>query len=357
MQKKEKGNAAYRCVFGTLKQARKFRDDFYASYGLQPATPGTHIHQEEAGWVVELTAAEQLSFTQDVYRRLMLTPDAEPTCAFRFVWMRYPVPQKGSKKEQDSIMFNVMMHLRTFTPQQMSWQLLGLSVYRAWDIDNIPSLQERAEYEAQVMKDMRIGSHALAPTMVGLYPEYAEFTVDPEMMSISSLRYLMHYEAQQERKELGVTDVDDVHRKDTWVARSRSQFNRRLVQMAEELRAHTVVIADTCSFARRVSWLDDNGYFSEDIGVLSIEKEDYPGFYGEVLSGQHQVSIQLYVIQRSDGKFLSTINDQAPATKDFGFGVWFGETGLQMSSLRARQVMGLLQCEDVTLVPVGDIEA
>lgn len=349
MQKKMEG--AYRCVFGTLKQARKFRDDFYASYGLQPATPGTHIHQEEAGWVVELTAAEQLSFTQDVYRCLMLTPEAEPTCAFRFVWMRYPVPQKGGGKEQDSIMFNVMMHLRTFTPQQMSWQLLALSVYRAWDIDNIPSLQERAEYEAQVVKDMRIGSHTLVPTMVGLYPEYAEFTVDPEMMSISSLRYLMHYEAQEDRD---LEDEGDALRKEKWVARSRTQFNRRLVQMAEELRAHNVVIADTCSFARRVSWLDDNGYFNQDTGALSSQKEDYPGFYGEVLSGQHQVSIQLYVIQRADGKFLSKINDQAPV--DLGFGVWFGDVGLQMTSLRARQVMGLLQCEDVTLGPFGDIE-
>lgn len=349
MQKKMEG--AYRCVFGTLKQARKFRDDFYASYGLQPATPGTHIHQEEAGWVVELTAAEQLSFTQNVYRRLMLTPEAEPTCAFRFVWMRYPVPQKGGGKEQDSIMFNVMMHLRAFTPQQMSWQLLALSVYRAWDIDNIPSLQERAEYEAQVVKDMRIGSHTLVPTMVGLYPEYAEFTVDPEMMSISSLRYLMHYEAQEDRD---LEDEGDALRKEKWVARSRTQFNRRLVQMAEELRAHNVVIADTCSFARRVSWLDDNGYFNQDTGALSSQKEDYPGFYGEVLSGQHQVSIQLYVIQRADGKFLSKINDQAPV--DLGFGVWFGDVGLQMTSLRARQVMGLLQCEDVTLGPFGDIE-
>lgn len=352
MQKKMEG--AYRCVFGTPKQAREFRDDFYASYGLQPATPGAHIHQEGEGWVVEFTAAEQLSFTQDVYRRLMLTPDAEPTCAFRFVWMRCPVPQKGGKKEQDSIMFNVMMHLRTFTPQQMSWQLLALSVYRAWDMNNIPDLRERAEYEAQIVKDLRIGSHALAPTMVGLYPEYAEFTVDPEMMSISSLRYLMHYEAQQERKERGVKDADDVRRKDTWVARSRTQFNRRLVQMAEELRAHNVIIADTSRFARRVSWLEDNGYFNEDNGALSSQKEDYPGFYGEVLSGRHQVSIQLYVIQRSDGKFLSTINDQAPV--DLGFGAWFGETGLMMTSLRARQVMSLLQCEDVTLVPVGDVE-
>lgn len=355
MQKKMEG--AYRCVFGTPKQAREFRDDFYASYGLQPATPGAHIHQEGEGWVVEFTAAEQLSFTQDVYRRLILTPDAEPTCAFRFVWMRCPVPQKGGKKEQDSIMFNVMMHLRTFTPQQMSWQLLALSVYRAWDMNNIPDLRERAEYEAQIVKDLRIGSHALAPTMVGLYPEYVEFTVGPELMSISSLRYLMHYEAQQERKEWGVKDADDVRRKDTWVARSRTQFNRRLVQMAEELRARNVVIADTSRFARRVSWLDDNGYFCQDTGALSSQKEDYPGFYGEVLSGRHQVSIQLYVIQRSDGKFLSKINDQAPAAKDFGFGAWFGDVGLQMSSLRAWQVMGLLQCEDVTLVPFGDVEA
>lgn len=251
-------------------------------------------------------------------------------------------------------MFNVMMRLRTFTPQQMSWQLLALSTYRAWDMNKIPSLQERAEYEAQVVKDMRIGSLRLAPTMVGLYPEYAEFTVDPEMMSISSLRYLMHYEAQQERKEWGVKDADDMRRKDTWVARSRTQFNRRLVQMAEELRAHNVVIADTCSFACRVSWLDDNGYFNQDTGALSSQKEDYPGFYGEVLSGRHLVSIQLYGIQRADGKFLSKINDQAPV--DLGFGVWFGDVGLQMTSLRARQVMGLLQCEDVTLVPVGDIE-
>lgn len=352
MQKKMEG--AYRRVFGSLEQAREFRDDFYVSYGLQPATPGTHIHREGEGWVVEFTAAEQLSFTQDVYRRLMLTPEEEPTCAFRFVWMRCPVPQKGGKKEQDSIMFNVMMHLRTFTPQQMSWQLLALSTYRAWDIDKIPGRQERAEYEAQVIKDLRIDSHALAPTMVGLYPEYAEFTVDPEMMSISSLRYLMHYEAQQELKERGVKDADDVRRKDTWVARSRTQFNRRLVQMAEELRAHNVIIADTCSFARRVSWLDDNGYFCQDTGALSSQKEDYPGFYGEVLSGRHQVSIQLYGIQRADGKFLSKINDQAPV--DLGFGAWFGDVGLQMTSLRAWQVMGLLQCEDVTLVPFGDIE-
>lgn len=352
MQKKMEG--AYRRVFGSLEQAREFRDDFYASYGLRPATAGTHIHQEGEGWVVEFTAAEQLSFTQEVYRRLMLNPEAEPTCAFRFVWVRRPVPQKGGKKDQDSILFNVMMHLRTFTPQQMSWQLLGLSVYRAWDMNKIPSLQERAEYEAQVVKDLRIGSHRIAPTMVGLYPEYAEFTVDPELMSISSLRYLMHYEAQQERKEWGVKDAADVRRKDTWVARSRTQFNRRLVQMAEELRAHNVVIADTSRFARRVSWLDDNGYFTEDTGALSSQKEDYPGFYGEVLSGQHQVSIQLYGIQRADGKFLSKINDQAPV--DLGFGAWFGDVGLQMTSLRARQVMGLLQCEDVTLVPVGDIE-
>lgn len=352
MQKKMEG--AYRRVFGSLEQARELRDDFYASYGLRPATAGTHIHQEGEGWVVEFTAAEQLSFTQEVYRRLMLNPEAEPTCAFRFVWVRRPVPQKGGKKDQDSILFNVMMHLRTFTPQQMSWQLLGLSVYRAWDMNKIPSLQERAEYEAQVVKDLRIGSHRIAPTMVGLYPEYAEFTVDPELMSISSLRYLMHYEAQQERKEWGVKDAADVRRKDTWVARSRTQFNRRLVQMAEELRAHNVVIADTSRFARRVSWLDDNGYFTEDTGALSSQKEDYPGFYGEVLSGQHQVSIQLYGIQRADGKFLSKINDQAPV--DLGFGAWFGDVGLQMTSLRARQVMGLLQCEDVTLVPVGDIE-
>lgn len=353
MQKKEKGNAAYRRVFGSLEQAREFRDDFYASYGLCPAAPGAHIHQEGEGWVVEFTAAEQLKFAQDVYRRLMLHPEAEPKYAFRFVWVRRPVPQKGGQKE-DCILFNVMMRLRTFTPQQMSWQLLALSTYRAWDIDKIPDRQERAEYEAQVIKDLRIGSHALAPTMVGLYPEYAEFTVDPEMMSISSLRYLMHYEAQQERKEWGVKDADDMRRKDTWVARSRTQFNRRLVQMAEELRAHNVVIADTSRFARRVSWLDDNGYFTEDTGALSSQKEDYPGFYGEVFSGQHQVSIQLYVIQRSDGKFLSKINDQAPV--DLGFGAWFGDVGLQMSSLRARQVMGLLQCEDVTLVPVGDVE-
>lgn len=128
MQKKEKGNAAYRRVFGTLEQAREFRDDFYASYGLQPAAPGTHIHQEGEGWVVEFTAAEQLKFAQDVYRRLMLNPEAEPTYAFRFVWLRRPVPQKGSQKEQDCILFNIMMRLRTFTPQQMSWQLLALSV-------------------------------------------------------------------------------------------------------------------------------------------------------------------------------------------------------------------------------------
>lgn len=354
MQKKEKGNAAYRRVFGSLEQAREFRDDFYASYGLQPAAPGTHIHREGEGWVVEFTAAEQLKFAQEVYRRLMLHPEAEPTYAFRFVWVRRPVPQKGGQKEQDCILFNVMMRLRTFTPQQMSWQLLALSTYRAWDIDKVPDRRERAKYEAQVIKDLRIGSHALAPTMVGLYPEYAEFTVDPEMMSISSLRYLMHYEAQQERKEWGVKDADDMRRKDTWVARSRTQFNRRLVQMAEELRAHNVVIADTSRFARRVSWLDDNGYFTEDTGALSSQKEDYPGFYGEVLSGQHQVSLQRYMIQRSDGKFLSKINDQAPV--DLGFGAWFGDVGLQMSSLRARQVMSLLQCEDVTLVPVGDIE-
>lgn len=352
MQKKEKRNAAYRRVFGTLEQAREFRDDFYASYGVQPAAPGTHIHREGAGWVVEFTAAEQLKFAQDVYRRLMLHPEAEPKYAFRFVWLRRPVPQKGSQKEQDSILFNVMMRLRTFTPQQMSWQLLALSVYRAWDMNKIPDRQERAKYEAQIVKDFRIGSHTLAPTMVGLYPEYAEFTVDLEMMSISSLRYLMHYEAQQEQEDL--VDEGDALRKEKWVARSRTQFNRRLVQMAEELRAHNVIIADTSRFARRVSWLDDNGYFTEDTGALSSHKEDYPGFYGEVLSGQHQVSIQLYGIQRSDGKFLSKINDQAPV--DLGFGAWFGDVGLQMTSLRARQVMGLLQCEDVTLVPVGDIE-
>lgn len=349
MQKKMEG--AYRRVFGTLEQAREFRDDFYASYGLHPAAPGTHIHQEEAGWVVEFTAAEQLKFAQDVYRRLMLTPEEEPTYAFRFVWLRRPVPQKGGQKEQDCILFNIMMRLRTFTPQQMSWQLLALSTYRAWDIDKIPDRQERAKYEAQIVKDFRIGSHTLAPTMVGLYPEYAEFTVGPELMSISSLRYLMHYEAQEDRD---LEDEGDALRKEKWVARSRTQFNRRLVQMAEELRAHNVVIADTCSFARRVSWLDDNGYFNEDNGALSSQKEDCPGFYGEVLSGRHLVSIQLYGIQRADGKFLSKINDQAPV--DLGFGAWFGDVGLQMTSLRARQVMGLLQCEDVTLVPVGDIE-
>lgn len=352
MQKKEKGNAAYRRVFGSLEQAREFRDDFYASYGLQPAAPGAHIHREGAGWVVEFTAAEQLSFTQEVYRRLMLHPEGEPKYAFRFVWLRRPVPQKGGQKEQDCILFNVMMRLRTFTPQQMSWQLLALSTYRAWDIDKIPDRQERTKYEAQVVKDFRIGSHTLAPTMVGLYPEYAEFTVDPEMMSISSLRHLMHYEAQQEQEDL--EDEGDALRKEKWVARSRTQFNRRLVQMAEELRARNVLIADTSRFARRVSWLEDNGYFNEDTGALSSQKEDYQGFYGEVLSGRHQVSIQLYVIQRSDGKFLSTINDQAPV--DLGFGAWFGETGLMMTSLRARQVMSLLQCEDVTLVPFGDVE-
>lgn len=350
MQKKMEG--AYRRVFGSLEQAREFRDEFYVSYGLCPAAPGAHIHREGEGWVVEFTAAEQLKFAQDVYRRLMLHPEEEPTCAFRFVWLRRPVPQKGSMKEQDSILFNVMMRLRTFTPQQMSWQLLALSVYRAWDMNKIPSLQERAEYEAQVVKDLRIGSHRLAPTMVGLYPEYAEFTVDPELMSISSLRYLMHYEAQQEQEDL--VDEGDALRKEKWVARSRPQFNRRLVQMAEELRAHNVIIADTSRFARRVSWLDDNGYFTEGTGALSSQKEDYPGFYGEVLSGRHLVSIQLYGIQRADGKFLSKINDQAPV--DLGFGAWFGDVGLQMTSLRARQVMGLLQCEDVTLVPVGDIE-
>lgn len=349
MQKKMEG--AYRRVFGTLEQAREFRDDFYASYGLQPAAPGTHIHREGEGWVVELSATEQLKFAQDVYRRLMLHPEAEPTCAFRFVWLRRPVPQKDGQKEQDCILFNVMMRLRTFPPQQMSWQLLALSTYRAWDIDKIPDRQERADYEAQIVKDFRIGSHTLAPTMVGLYPEYVEFTVDPEMMSISSLRYLMHYEAQEERD---LEDEGDALRKEKWVARSRTQFNRRLVQMAEELRAHNVLIADTSRFARRVSWLDDNGYFTEDTGALSSQKEDYPGFYGEVLSGQHQVSIQLYGIQRADGKFLSKINDQAPV--DLGFGAWFGDVGLQMTSLRARQVMSLLQCEDVTLVPVGDIE-
>lgn len=353
MQKKEKGNAAYRRVFGSLEQAREFRDDFYASYGLRPATPGTHIHQEGEGWVVEFTAAEQLKFAQDVYRRLMLNPEAEPKYAFRFVWVRRPVPQKGGKKE-DCILFNVMMRLRTFTPQQMSWQLLALSTYRAWDIDKIPDRQERAKYEAQIVKDFRIGSHTLAPTMVGLYPEYAEFTVDPELMSISSLRYLMHYEAQQEQEDL--VDEGDALRKERWVARSRTQFNRRLVQMAEELRAHNVIIADTSSFARRVSWLDDNGYFTEDTGALSSHKEDYPGFYDEVLSGQHQVSIQLYGIQRADGKFLSTINDQGTSAKAHGFGFWFAETGLMMTSQRARQVMSLLQHKDVTLVPVGDIE-
>lgn len=353
MQKKEKGSAAYRRVFGSLVQAREFRDDFYASYGLCPAAPGAHIHREGAGWVVEFTAAEQLKFAQDVYRRLMLHPEAESKYAFRFVWVRRPVPQKGSMKEQDSILFNVMMRLRTFTPQQMSWQLLALSVYRAWDIDKIPDRQERAKYEAQIVKDFRIGSHILAPTMVGLYPEYVEFTVDPELMSISSLWYLMHYEAKENRD---LEDEGDALRKEKWVARSRTQFNRRLVQMAEELRARNVVIADTSRFARRVSWLDDNGYFSEDTGALSSQKEDYPGFYGEVLSGQHQVSIQLYVIQRSDGKFLSKINDQGPSSKTHGFGFWFAETGLMMTSQRARQVMSLLQCEDVTLVPFGDVE-
>lgn len=351
MQKK--GSAAYRRVFGSLEQAQEFRDDFYASYGVRPAAPGTHIHREGEGWVVEFTAAEQLKFAQEVYRRLMLHPEAEPKYAFRFVWVRRPVPQKGGKKE-DCILFNVMMRLRTFTPQQMSWQLLALSTYRAWDINKIPSLQERAKYEAQIVKDFRIGSHTFAPTMVGLYPEYAEFTVDPELMSISSLRYLMHYEAQQEQEDL--VDEGDAQRKEKWVARSRTQFNRRLVQMAEELRSGNVIIADTCSFARQVSWLDDNGYFSEDTGALSSQKEDYPGFYGEVLSGQHQVSIQLYVIQRSDGKFLSKINDQGPSAKTRGFGFWFAETGLMMTSQRARQVMSLLQHEDVTLVPVGDIE-
>lgn len=349
MQKKMEG--AYRRVFGSLVQAREFRDDFYVSYGLCPAAPGAHIHREGAGWVVEFTAAEQLKFAQDVYRRLMLHPEAESKYAFRFVWVRRPVPQKGGQKEQDCILFNVMMRLRTFTPQQMSWQLLALSVYRAWDIDKIPDRQERAEYEAQVVKDLRIGSHRLAPTMVGLYPEYVEFTVDPELMSISSLWYLMHYEAKENRD---LEDEGDALRKEKWVARSRTQFNRRLVQMAEELRARNVVIADTSRFARRVSWLDDNGYFNQDTGALSSQKEDYPGFYGEVLSGQHQVSIQLYGVQRADGKFLSKINDQAPV--DLGFGAWFGETGLMMSSLRARQVMGLLQCEDVTLVPFGDVE-
>lgn len=353
MQKKEKGSAAYRRVFGSLKQAREFRDDFYASYGVQSPEPGAHIRQEGEGWVVELSVAEQLKFAQEVYRRLMLHPEAEPTSAFRFVWVRRPVPQKDGKKEQDSILFNVMMRLRTFTPQQMSWQLLALSTYRAWDINKIPSLQERAEYEAQVVKDFRIGSHTLAPTMVGLYPEYVEFTVDPEMMSISSLRYLMHYEAQEDRD---LEDEGDALRKEKWVARSRTQFNRRLVQMAEELRAHNVIIADTSRFARRVSWLDDNGYFTEDTGALSSQKEDYPGFYGEVLSGQHQVSLQRYMIQRSDGKFLSKINDQGPSAKTHGFGFWFAETGLMMTSQRARQVMSLLQCEDVTLVLFGEIE-
>lgn len=350
MQKKMEG--AYRRVFGSLEQAREFRDDFYASYGVRPAAPGTHIHREGEGWVVEFTATEQLKFAQEVYRRLMLNPEGEPTCAFRFVWVRRPVPQKGGK-EQDCILFNVMMRLRTFTPQQMSWQLLALSTYCAWDIDKIPDRQERAKYEAQIVKDFRIGSHTLAPTMVGLYPEYAEFTVDPEMMSISSLRYLMHYEAQENRD---LEDEGDALRKERWVARSRTQFNRRLVQMAEELRAHNVVIADTSRFARRVSWLDDNGYFNEDTGALSSQKEDYPGFYGEVLSGQHQVSIQLYGIQRADGKFLSKINDQGPSAKAHGFGLWFAETGLMMTSQRARQVMSLLQCEDVTLVPFGDVE-
>ena len=354
MQKKEKGNAAYRRVFGSLEQAQEFRDDFYASYGLRPAAAGAHIHHEGEGWVVEFTAAEQLKFAQDVYRRLMLNPEAEPTYAFRFVWVRRPVPQKGSQKEQDCILFNIMMRLRTFTPQQMSWQLLALSTYRAWDIDKIPDRQERAKYEAQVVKDLRIGSHTLAPTMVGLYPEYAEFTVDSEMMSISSLRYLMHYEAQQEQEDL--VDEGDALRKEKWVARSRTQFNRRLVQMAEELRAHNVVIADTSRFARRVSWLEDNGYFNQDTGALSSQKEDYPGFYGEVLSGRHQVSVQLYVIQRADGKFLSKINDQGHSAKTHGFGFWFAETGLMMTSQRARQVMSLLQHEDVTLVPFGEIE-
>lgn len=352
MQKKMEG--AYRCVFGSLEQAREFRDEFYASYGLHPAAPGTHIHHEGEGWVVEFTAAEQLKFAQEVYRRLMLHPEAEPTYAFRFVWVRRPVPQKGGKKDQDSILFNVMMRLRTFTPQQMSWQLLALSTYRAWDIDKIPDRQERAKYEAQIVKDFRIGSHTLAPTMVGLYPEYAEFTVDPEMMSISSLRYLMHYEAQQEQEDL--VDEGEALRKEKWVARSRTQFNHRLVQMAEELRAGNVIIADTSRFARRVSWLDDNGYFTEDTGALSSHKEDYPGFYGEVLSGQHQVSLQRYMIQRSDGKFLSKINDQGPSAKTHGFGFWFEETGLMMTSQRARQVMSLLQHEDVTLVLFGEIE-
>ena len=170
MQKKMEG--AYRRVFGSLEQAREFRDDFYASYGVRPAAPGTHIHREGKGWVVEFTAAEQLKFAQEVYRRLMLNPEGEPKYAFRFVWVRRPVPQKGGK-EQDCILFNVMMRLRTFTPQQMSWQLLALSTYRAWDIDKIPGRQERADYEAQIVKDFRIGSHTLAPTMVGLYPEAA----------------------------------------------------------------------------------------------------------------------------------------------------------------------------------------
>jgi len=126
MQKKMEG--AYRRVFGTLEQAREFRDDFYASYGLRPAAAGTHIHREEAGWVVEFTAAEQLKFAQEVYRRLMLNPEEEPTYAFRFVWLRRPVPQKGGQKEQDCILFNIMMRLRTFTPQQMSWQMKGFQV-------------------------------------------------------------------------------------------------------------------------------------------------------------------------------------------------------------------------------------
>lgn len=72
MQKKMEG--AYRRVFGSLKQAREFRDDFYASYGVQSPAPGTHIRQEGEGWVVEFTAAEQLKFAQEVYRRLMLNP-------------------------------------------------------------------------------------------------------------------------------------------------------------------------------------------------------------------------------------------------------------------------------------------
>ena len=92
MQKKEKGSAAYRRVFGSLKQAREFRDDFYASYGVQSPEPGAHIRQEGEGWVVELSVAEQLKFAQEVYRRLMLHPEAEPTSAFRFVWVRRPVP-------------------------------------------------------------------------------------------------------------------------------------------------------------------------------------------------------------------------------------------------------------------------